>query len=124
MTSWNLSRLTAAALCVLAFLFVYEFVVIAGRFDPVLTAFAVVALVIAVFVARGRRWAPLLGAAWIALVLLMSLPFIIEDLSNPAALHPFLWQIVTFIVAVVGVAAGIGATMRGRRDGGRQRVVH
>ena len=122
MTSWNLSRLTAAALCVLAVLFIYEFVVIAGRFDPVLTVFAMVALVIAVFVARGRRWAPLLGAAWIALVLLMSLPFIIEDLSNPAAWHPFLRHRVTFVVAVVGVAAGIGATMKGRRGGGRQRV--
>jgi hypothetical protein len=53
----------------------------------------------------------------------MSLPFIIEDLSNPAALHPFLWQIAAFIVALVGIIAGIVATVQDRRGGARERVV-
>ena len=119
----GMGKLTVIALVALAILFIYEFVVIAGRFDPVLTIFAVVALIIAVIVARGWRWGLLLGAAWIVVVFLMSLPFIIEDLSNPAALHPFLWQIVTFIVALVGIIAGIVATVQDRRGGDRERVV-
>ncbi len=119
----GMRKLTVIALVALAILFIYEFVVIAGRFDPVLTIHAVVALIIAVIVARGWRWGPLLGAAWIVVIFLMSLPFIIEDLSNPAALHPFLWQIVTFIVALVGIIAGIAATVQDRRGGDRERVV-
>jgi hypothetical protein len=63
----GMGKLTVIALVALAILFIYEFVVIAGRFDPVLTIFAVVALIIAVIVARGWRWGRCsgpLGSRW------------------------------------------------------------
>lgn len=115
MSSSNPSRLTAAALVVFALCFVYEQLVIVGALIPPLLVFAVVSLLIAGAVVWGWRWAPLLGAAWILLVFLSSISVIVSDLANPAAFHQFLWQVVTLAVAVVGVVAGIGATMRNYR---------
>ncbi len=111
----SLGKLTAAALVAFALCFIYLQAVIAQAFIPPLAVFALVSLALAGVAAWGWRWAPLVGAAWFVLVFLFSLDSIIADLSSPAALHPFLWQIVTLAVAITGAAAGIGATMQDHR---------
>lgn len=113
----QLGKLTASALVAFALCFVYLQVVIAQTFVPPLAVFAVVALIIAGVVAMGWRWTPLLGATWFVLVFLFSIQIIIADLSNPAALHTFVWQIVTAVVAIVGIVAGIAATVQSYRAG-------
>lgn len=108
-------KLTAVALVVFAVCHVYEQVFIAQTLVPFQVVFSVVSLIIAGVVLRGWRRAPMLGAAWLGLVFVMGVPFIIADLGNPAALHPFVWQIATTATALIGIAAGIAATAQSQR---------
>lgn len=110
----RLGKLVVAALVAFALCFFYLQVIMAQALVPPLAVFAVLSLVIAGVVAWGWNWAPLVGAAWFVLVFLSSLQPIIADLSNPAALHPFVWQIVTLAVAIGGIVAGVGATVQSR----------
>lgn len=111
----RLAKLTAGALVAFALCFVYIQVVMQQALIPPLAIFVVVSLVVAGVVARGWRWGPLLASVWFALVFLSSIPIIIADLSNPAAFHQFIVQLVTTGVAVGGFVAGIAATVQNYR---------
>jgi len=53
-------------------------------FDPIVSGFVLLALIIAAGVAVGWRWAPVLGALWGILVLAAFGPYLIYDLTPPA----------------------------------------
>ena len=85
-------------------------------FDPLVSGFVLLALIIAAGIASGWRWAPLLGALWSILVLAAFGPFMIYDLTHPAVFDHFALAVpgVAFLVATV--VAGIGATVQHERS--------
>lgn len=114
-TPSGLGRLTAVALVLFGLSFVYIMVALVGAVVPPLVVFAAGSLVIAAVVWRGWRWGPLLGAAWFAALFALNLPIIVGELVDPADLHPFVQTLVRLVVAAIGFAAGIGATVQNLR---------
>lgn len=113
----GLGKLTAVALVLFGLSFVYIMVVLAQAVIPPLVVFTVGSLILAGVVWGGWRWAPLLGAAWFALLFATNLPIILSELSNPAELHLFIQNLVRLAIAFTGFAAGIGATVQNYRTG-------
>jgi plastocyanin len=68
-------------------------------------------------IATGWRWAPLLGAALYALLLLTSFPTVLAALSNPSGdTYLFAFNAIFLALAAVGITAGIGATIQNYRS--------
>jgi plastocyanin len=114
-----LTKLTIAALVGFAGLIVYGQAILFGRFDPTETVFAVVLLAVAGGIASGWRWAPLLGALLSALMIGSAPAIIIHDLTHPEAFHVFVTVLLVVALALVGIVAGISATIQNYR--GRER---
>ncbi|MQA14873.1 MAG: hypothetical protein GEV09_12070 [Pseudonocardiaceae bacterium] len=115
----QLRNVVAGALVVFAICFAYNMLVIEGALIPPLLVFGIVSLVLAWLVSRPWRWAPLVAAVWFVLVFAVSVPIIVSDLSGANGVHPLLWQVVTTLTAVIGVAAGVMATLQARPSAGR-----
>jgi plastocyanin len=74
-------------------------------FDPLVSGFVLLALIIAASVAIGWRWAPLLGALWSLLLLAAFGPFLIYDLTHPAVFDHFVLAVP--VVAFLGTLSGL-----------------
>lgn len=85
-------------------------------FDPLVSGFVLLALIIAAGVIVGWRWAPLLGALWSILLLAAFGPFMIYDLTHPAVFDHFALAVPVVAFLVATVVAGIGATVQHERS--------
>ena len=110
-----LGKAVVAALAGVALLLIYVQARIFGTFDLPLTVFAILSLLIAGIVALGWRWAPLLGAIWIVLAMVLNAEGIRYDLTHPEQLHSFAWQVSMDGLLVGGAVAGIAATVQNYR---------
>ena len=109
-----LLKWTIASLLVGVALVVYLQVVILRSFEPPLAlVFGGPALAIAALLAGlRRRWVPLLGALYWALVLAANAPYFAYDLTHPEFLESFIVSTTMSLAALVGLAAGVGATLQ------------
>ena len=85
-------------------------------FDPLVSGFVLLALIIAAGVAVGWRWAPLLGALWSILVLAAFGSYMSYDLTHPAVFDHFAFSVILVAFVVAAVVAGIGATVQHERS--------
>jgi plastocyanin len=85
-------------------------------FDPFVSGFVLLALIIAAGVAVGWRWAPVLGALWSILVLAAFGSYMIYDLTHPAVFDHFAFSVILVAFVVAAVVAGIGATVQHERS--------
>ncbi|MCC7359835.1 MAG: cupredoxin domain-containing protein [Anaerolineales bacterium] len=108
---------TIASLLLGVALVVYLQVAILRSFDPPLALiFGTPALVFAALLAVLRgRWVPLLGALYWALVLAANALYFAYDLTHPEFLESFIISITMSLTALIGVAAGVGATVQNYR---------
>lgn len=111
-----LGRLTVGALVGIALGFVYLQAAIIGLLIPPLTIFAVISLLIAAVVAMGWRWTPLLGALWSAFMLVGNSEDLAYNLARPQIFHEFAFSLVMLAVPLIGLVAGIGATIQNYRN--------
>jgi plastocyanin len=82
---------------------------------PPVAVFGIVFIVVAVLCIRlgaGRRWPWILAAIAPALFLLISIPFVAEDLEHPESAFGFLPTALSLIVGVVTAVAGVLAAIR------------
>jgi heme/copper-type cytochrome/quinol oxidase subunit 2 len=64
----------------------------------------------------GWRWTPLLGAIMSSLVVAGNRDAIIYDMTHPENFHLFAYMVVAVALAVIGVVAGISATVQNYRS--------
>ena len=112
LAQWTLATLLGGVV-----LLVYLQVFLVRSFTPpIALIFGVPALIFAVLVAQiRRRWAPLLGALYWALFLAANAPYMSHDLAHPELFSGFWFSAVVMLVAVAGVAAGLGAAVQNYR---------
>jgi hypothetical protein len=79
-------------------------------------ALILAAIITAIIVATRWRWSPLLGALVYAAILAASIPIIPYALSHPNETYMFALTVVLLALAVVGIGAGIGATVQNYRN--------
>lgn len=119
-----LAKWTVATLMIGVAQVIYLQVAILRSFDPpIAPVFGAPALVFAALVAGlRRRWAPLLGALYWALALAANAPYVAYDLAHPEFRVSFALSVVQSVTALIGLAAGIGATLQNYRTpaAGRQ----
>src|SRR5215475_5804012 len=97
-----LGKLALTALIALAALMSYVEVAI---FNLALSGFAFIAipLVLAGVIARGWRWAPLLGAIWCGLMLAMNIQFTVSNLTHPEQFAMFTLEVGLDLAMIGGV---------------------
>ena len=111
-----LTKLTIAALIGFASLIGYAQAILVGHFSLEQTVFIVVLLLVAGVIAIGWRWAPLLGALLSALIISGDPEIIIHDLTHPEAFGYFVTVLIAVAIALVGIVAGVGATVQNYRS--------
>ncbi|GAC1640339.1 MAG: hypothetical protein NVS4B8_07810 [Herpetosiphon sp.] len=107
-----LGKLTVAALVIIALIF-GSIALTTGQ--PFTLVMFVVHLVIAAIVATGFRWLPALAALLCALLLSMGVRFIGDQLAHPVSAFTFGRNALTDALWIVGLLAGIGATIQNYR---------
>jgi plastocyanin len=107
-----LGKLTVAALVGIGIMFMYFQAVLLKQIEMPLPILAGIALVLAALIALGWRWAPFLGAAWSAFMIAGNLAHIRYDLQHPENTHLFAWNLVMLALTVIGVIAGVAATVQ------------
>ena len=112
-------KLTVAALVGIALIVVYAMVFVSRHIDPMALGFVLVALICAGIVAVGWRWAPLLGALLSGAMLASYIPLLGYILTHPDEPN-FVTAALFLPVAIVGIVAGIGATVQNYRSGERR----
>jgi plastocyanin len=110
-----LGKLTITALTGIAIMFIYFQAVLIKQIVMPLPILAGVALVLAALIAPGWRWTPVLGAGWSAFMIAGNLAHIRYDLQHPENTHLFAWNLVMLALTIIGVIAGIGATVQNYR---------
>jgi plastocyanin len=110
-----LSMAALAATLLIAATLIVDLVIIIGEFLPPLAVFAAAGLIVAAVITTGRRWAPALATVYSGLLLLAYSSFIYDELFWPSS---FMFQTTMLIMltAVVGVVAGIAATVQSYRQ--------
>ena len=119
----TMGKLTIGALVGIAAMLGYAQTLFGG-FDPVMTGFAVVFLVVAGVIAVGWRWAPALGAL-MALLLAGGLlgPAITEiafSLTHPSDFGTFSLLAVLLPLLAIALGGGAAATVQNYRGGARR----
>jgi uncharacterized cupredoxin-like copper-binding protein len=126
-----LSQWTVAALAALILMLIDLQVGIVGQFSPPLAlVLGLPALAVAVLLLATRwRWAPLLAVLYWILLVVVNVPYIRHDLAHPEYFNPFAFTVIVLVLAVVGLVAGVGATIQNYRgpraaetDNGRRRL--
>jgi len=111
-----LSKWTAATLGAFVVLLWLQVAVVGGFFLVLALAFGTPTLVIATLIVATRwRWAPLLGAIFWILIVVVNRGVIPYDITHPEAYNTFAFTVIVLGLAVVGVVAGIGATLQNHR---------
>jgi len=112
-----LSKWTVATLAAVVVMLIWLQVAVARSFFPPLAlALGTPALVVAVpIVATRWRWAPLLGAIYWILIIVVNRGVIPYDITHPEFFDTFAFTVIVLALAVVGIVAGIGATIQNYR---------
>jgi len=114
-----LGKLTVAALLGLPLLFSSDLFVhgltVPGLLFTGITL--ILAGILSGLIALGWRWAPLTGALLYGLLLAASFPTLVLALSHPSGIFLFAFNVVAFALIVVGMGAGVGATVQNYRRG-------
>ncbi len=111
-----LGKLTVAGLIGIGLALIYLQVALIGMVIPPLAVFTGISLVVASVVAVGWRWAPLLGALWSVFIIIGNQAEIAYNLSHPTEVHGFAFTLFMLAVALIGLVAGIGATVQNYRS--------
>jgi len=115
-----LDKLTVVGLVGLALALIYLQAAMSGRLIPPLAVFTVISLVVAGVVMVGWRWAPLLGALWSIFMVVGTSDNIAYSLTHPAQFRSFVLVVFLLAMALIGVGAGIAATVQNYRGGERR----
>ena len=110
-----LTKLTIAALISFAGVLVFAQVFLGGQFSLEQTIFVVVLLVVAGVIATGWRWTPLLAAVLCGAIMGGGSDVIINDLRHPESFRFFASVLFSVVVTLIGIVAGIGATVQNYR---------
>ena len=111
-----LTKLTIAALIGMAGAIAYAQIRITGEFDPILTTFAVIMLLVAAVITTGWRFMPLIGAVLSVMVVAGNSGPVIYDLTHPETFHLFTFMVVAVTLALAGTVAGVSATVQNYRS--------
>ncbi len=114
-----LGKLTVAVVLGLPLLLSTDFIVHGPNVANLL--FAGIALVLAaiitgIIVATRWRWSPLLGVLVYGVMLALFIPILPYAISHPNETYMFALNVVFLALAVVGIGAGIGATVQNYRN--------
>jgi uncharacterized cupredoxin-like copper-binding protein len=112
-----LSKWTVATLVALALMLIWlQVAVVRGFSPPLALALGTPALIVAVpIVATRWRWAPLVGAIFWILLTVVNRRVIPYDITHPEFYDTFAFTVIVLAVTVVGIVAGIGATIQNYR---------
>jgi heme/copper-type cytochrome/quinol oxidase subunit 2 len=127
LSKWTVATLATVVVMLIWLQLVDEFVRQYWFFALVLGTPALVATVL--IVATRWRWAPLLGVLYWVLLIASALRRIPYDITHPEHFDTFAFTVVVNAVGVLGIVAGVGATVQNYRaptpaetDNGRRRV--
>jgi heme/copper-type cytochrome/quinol oxidase subunit 2 len=109
----TLRTITVAALVVNALLFGFD--VFSSGPDGINVTHVIISLVVAGIVATRLRWAPALGALLCALQLVEGYIFVGSMLTEPDSAATFAFGAIFFAISIVGLVAGVGATVQNYR---------
>src|SRR6266542_6461509 len=109
----TLRTITVAALVVNALLFLFD--VFSSGPDPINLTHVIISLVVAGIAALRFRWAPAFGALLCAALLVEGYVFLGHMLTEPDSTATFAFAAVFFAITVVGLIAGVGATVQNYR---------
>src|SRR6266508_5421603 len=125
-----LSKWTVATLAAVVVMLIWLQVAVVSQYWFFALVVGTPALVVAVpIVVTRRRWAPLLGVLYWVLLVGSALRRIPYDITHPEYFDTFAFTVVVNALAVIGIVAGVGATIQNYRapraaetDDGRRRV--
>lgn len=109
----TLRTIVVAALVINALSFLFDMVMVGP--NEINVTHLIIELVVAGIAALRFRWAPAIGALLCALLLVEGYIFIGRELTEPANAAIFASVAIFFATAVVGLIAGIGATVQNYR---------
>jgi plastocyanin len=109
----TLRTITVAALVVNALLFLFD--VFSSGPDEINVTHVIISLVVAGIVAIRFRWVPALGALLCAAQLIEGAIFLGSMLTDPDSAATFAFAALFFAISIVGLVAGIGATLQNYR---------
>ncbi len=111
------AKLTLTMLIGIALAFVYQQAAIFRSWTPpVGIAQLIPTLVVIGLFATRWRWVPLVSAIFLFLLLVFAFPFVVQDLSHPVQdPQDFVWTLIVVLMILVGIGAGIVATVQRRR---------
>ena len=109
----TLRTIVVAALVLNALTFLFDILTIGP--DEINVTHVIMELVVAGIVALRLRWAPAIGALLGALLLVEGYIFLGRELTEPTSAASFASAAIFFATAVVGLVAGIGATLQNYR---------
>jgi heme/copper-type cytochrome/quinol oxidase subunit 2 len=93
--------------------------VVRGFSPPLVLILGLPTLVVAVpIVATRWRWVPLLGALYWLLLIVMNWKVTPYDITHPEAYNTFAFTVIAQALTVVGIVAGVGATVQNYRRPG------
>ena len=117
--TWLRLQIVATLALMLALLAIMAVI---GVIIPPVLIFAIILGILAYALRRWapeRRWLRLVGALLALLVLLLNLPFIVEDLLHPESALVFLPTAISVLSALVAVLAGVAGFMRAAEGAAR-----
>src|SRR5438552_1567612 len=109
----TLRTITVAALLVNALLFLFD--VFSSGPDDINVTHVIISLVVAGIAATRLRWVPALGALLCLLQLVEGYMFLGSMLTEPDSAATFAFAALFFAITVVGLVAGVGATVQNYR---------
>jgi len=109
----TLRTITVAALVGNALLFLFD--VFSSGPDEINVTHVVISLVVAGIAAIRLRWVPALGALLCAAQLVEGAMFLGSMLTEPASAATFAFAALFFAITIVGLVAGVGATVQNYR---------
>lgn len=118
-TRWSWPRLVWLAPAAMAAVFLIVMVVLAGGFEPFLAIFGAILLITA-YVGRRfpRRAGPITVLVVLALLLLMNLPALVDDLSHPESFLNFaVFGVLLIVLDLTGLIASVASLMNRSGDG-------
>jgi plastocyanin len=115
-----LGKLTVVGVSGIGLALIYLQAAMIGMLIPPLAVFAVISFVVAGVVLGGWRWVPLLGALWSVFIIAGNSTEIAYNLSHPTEVRGFAFTLFILAMALIGLAAGIAATVQNYRSSERR----
>src|SRR3954471_16268246 len=109
----TLRTITIAALLANALLFGFE--IFSSGSDDISVPHVIISLVVAGIAALRFRWTPALGALLFALQVIEGCIFLGSSLTEPDTTATFAFAAIFFAISIVGLVAGVGATVQNYR---------